>query len=97
MNEKNLISPSEVPTHPYARRSWITTQLALAGLTQKVLAERLGCSRQTLGKCLISPVSVRIDSGLAEALGLKPHELFPERYTTDGRRLHRVMEAAKAA
>lgn len=100
MTETLPIDPSEVPLHPYERRGWIATKLALLGLNQGKLADRIGCSRQTLGKCLIGPVSERIDISIAKALGLTPQQLFPERYAADGSRLHRVMpisEAAKAA
>ncbi len=97
MTEPASIDPSEVPPHIYDRRSWIAAKLARRGLSQGRLAAALGCSRQTLGQCLIAPKSARIDAGIAEAIGLTPQQLFPERYAADGSRMLRPAEAPRAA
>lgn len=93
MTEFLPIDPSKVPLHPFERRGWITTQLGMRNLSQGKLALKLNVSRQTLNQALTAPKSERVEAGIAEALGLKPHELFPERYTADGSRLHRTLTA----
>jgi hypothetical protein len=88
---------SPVPTDPIERRSWFYIQLAKLGISTTTLAERIGCARQMIGQCLISPKSDRIETGMAEAIGLSVRTLFPERHATDGTRLYRVVATVKRA
>lgn len=98
MTKRRPIPPtSPVPTDPFDRRSWFYTQLARHGLTTAKLAENLGCDRRMISQCLIAPKSERIETGMAEAIGLTVQALFPERHTHDGTRLYRVVATAKRA
>lgn len=92
-----ISTTSTVPADAFERRSWFNTQLALRGITQAELAERIGCSRQMISQCLISPKSERIETGMAEAIGLTARQLFPERHAVDGSRLYRTVATKRAA
>jgi len=88
---------SPVPTDVLERRSWFYVQLTQRGLTTAKLALSLGCDRRMISQCLISPKSDRIETGMAEAIGLTVQTLFPERHAIDGTRLFRTVATKRAA
>lgn len=87
MIQHTPIDPSEVPKHEFERAGWINIKLRLRGSSQSKLAKKLGVVRQTVGDCIHARKSERIDNGIADELGLKANQLFPERYAEDGSRL----------
>ncbi|PWR00996.1 hypothetical protein DKT77_19320 [Meridianimarinicoccus roseus] len=65
-----------------ARHALIKYQLALRGLTLADIARRANVGTSAVSIVSIGKSrSVRIEALLAEALGTKADELFPERYT----------------
>jgi Ner family transcriptional regulator len=55
-----------------------------------LLSERWGFHRSGISNALRDPAySVRIERQIAEALGLSPHEIWPDRYAADGTSLPR--------
>lgn len=66
------------------RRAWVIFQLKLRGKSLAALATECGVARQQAQKAMAIPYP-RMEKQIAEALGLAPEELFPERYRADGR------------
>lgn len=65
-------------------------QLRLKGETLSSLARRCGKDRRAIAMALRVP-AYPMEKVVADALGLTVPELFPERYTPDGKtRLHRI-------
>ncbi|MFW6027453.1 MAG: helix-turn-helix domain-containing protein [bacterium] len=83
------IDPTEIPSDPETRRAWVIEQLLLRGLSLNQLARRHGTHRSALSLTLRVP-SLPSETILADALGLTPAQLFPERYDEHGRRRHRT-------
>jgi len=55
-----------------------------------LLSAQWGYSRAGISNTLRDPAySVRIEGQIAEALGLSPHEIWPDRYAADGTQLPR--------
>lgn len=78
-----------VPKEPAIRRAWVQMQLRIRGLSFSEIARQERCSRQAVAAALLVPV-YRLECAIAEAIGLQAQNLFPERYTADGRRLHQI-------
>lgn len=95
--EQNSVNKKDVPTNPVERRDWIKTQLKLRGSSATKLADELDVARQTMSRSLITYVSRRMDVAVAEVLGLELHELYPDRYLSNGTSLHQERGTAKAA
>lgn len=81
----------DLPANPSARSAWLSFQLKVRGLSISALARRHDVSSQALGAVMTKP-SARLERIVAEVLGLKPRQLFPERYDRRGRRLIRTRE-----
>ena len=79
------LTKNDVPKNPAGRRAWILYQLRLRNLNLRKLGEKVGVSRQAMSYALHAPNS-RGEAVIAEALGLKPQELFPERFDASGNR-----------
>lgn len=78
---KKLLSD---PTRNYERRrAWIIYQLKLRGESLASVARKSGRSRNATTRAMISPYPAA-EKVIADALGLEPQELFPERYDADG-------------
>ena len=73
-----------VPLEERARREWIKFQLRVRGSSFSALARELGVSRHAPRLALVKPYP-RMERVIAEKLGLKPQELWPERYDENGR------------
>jgi len=68
---------------PDKRRAWCIYQLSLRGSSLAAVARGAGVSRQTLYVVFWRPYP-RMEKIVADALGMRPQELFPERYDADG-------------
>ena len=73
-----------VPLEDNARREWIKFQLRVRGSSLSALARELGVSRHAPRLALVKPYP-KMERVIAEKLGLKPQELWPERYDENGR------------
>lgn len=76
----------KVPKNPAERRAWVCYQLRLRGDSLSAIARRIGVSHQAVSTALMSP-SKDIEQAIAEAIGLTPEQLFPERFDSTGKRL----------
>jgi len=61
------------------RREWIKFQLRIRGTSLALLARENGVSRQAMSAALVKP-SKRCEQPIAHAIGMQPHEVWPERY-----------------
>jgi Ner family transcriptional regulator len=74
-----------------ANRDWhpedIKAEIRKRGATVAKLARDNDLSKQALGQCLERRASEHGDKIIAEFLGLKPHQIWPSRYTAKGQRI----------
>jgi len=84
-----MTKPTDIPTSPHERALWVGVQLKLRGTSLARLARENGWSKQTIYFALRSP-SYPQEKAIADALGLKVRDLFPERYGRDGHRIHSI-------
>jgi Ner family transcriptional regulator len=72
-------------------RDWhpedIKAEIRKRGATVAQLARNSGLSKQALGQCIERRASERGDQIIAEFLGVKPHQIWPSRYTAKGQRI----------
>lgn len=72
------------PAGNYARRrAWVIYQLKSRQLDLAKVARRAGVARQQAWKAMHTSYP-KMEGVIAKALGLKPQQLFPERYNRDG-------------
>ncbi len=67
------------PKNPTDRWAWIIYQLALRGQNLSDVARSLGVTRFAVYRARYEPRR-RVEQAVAERLGLKPCQLWPERY-----------------
>jgi len=72
-----------VPLEESARREWIKFQLRVRGTSFSAIARELGVSRHAPRQALDKPYP-KMERVIAEKLGLKPQQLWPERYDETG-------------
>ena len=72
-----------VPLDGFARKEWIKFQLRVRGSSLSALARELGVSRHAPRLALVKPYP-KMERAIADKLGLKPMELWPERYDETG-------------
>lgn len=77
----------DIPKNPAIRRAWIGFQLRIRGLSHRELARREGVSHQAVSQAAAGVGSRHLQETLAEALDLRPQDLFPELYDACGQRL----------
>ena len=65
----------------------IKASLRKRGTTLSQLADENGVSKQTVGAALRGRASARSERIIADALDLKPCEIWPSRYRADGKRI----------
>jgi len=65
--------------------------LKARGLSIAALAREVGVSRCSVARVMNQP-SARLERAVADALGVKPNAIFPERYDRRGQRLLRTRE-----
>lgn len=73
-----------IPLDLRARREWIKFALHCKGTSIEALARQHGVSRFTAATALGRPFP-KWECIIAEALSLRPEQLWPERYGHDGR------------
>ncbi|WP_082731602.1 helix-turn-helix domain-containing protein [Sphingomonas sp. CCH15-F11] len=65
----------------------IKAELRKRGITLTALALRAGVSKQVVTIALRKRASAHCERVIAEALGQKPHKIWPSRYRSDGSRV----------
>lgn len=83
------MATEQIPSTPRQRREWIKYQLGLRGLTLGSLAREEKVARSTARKCLYEPYP-KWEQKIAKRLGVKPQQLWPERYDSFGRPSRRM-------
>lgn len=73
---------------PRERAIWVKAQLELNFSNLTKLAKEAGVSRQAVASALVRPAA-KLEGVIANALGVTPQELFPERFDDLGQRRHR--------
>lgn len=76
--------PSQIPANPRQRREWIKYQLRLRNSSLAQVARDHGVSRDAAILALRKPYP-RMERAIANALGLEPIQIWPERYDENGR------------
>lgn len=74
----------DIPKNPAHRRGWIKYQLGLRGLNFAAVGSRLGVTRNTVYVVFRWPYP-KVERAIAGALGMKPEQIWPERYDAQGR------------
>ncbi|AZC95318.1 helix-turn-helix domain-containing protein [Pseudomonas chlororaphis] len=77
------MNKTEIPPDPDQRWEWIKYQLRIKGTSLAILARGLGVS-DTAVKNAKRTAYPRMERAIAKALGLKPIDLWPERWNADG-------------
>lgn len=73
-----------IPLDKRARREWIKYALHVNGTSLTALADAHGVTRHTPQRVLVYPVP-KWEAIIADALGIAPQTLWPERYGPDGK------------
>jgi len=82
MNHPN--HPVVIPLDPRQRWEWIKYALRLAGYSLGDLARELGVARCTPAVVFEKPYP-KMERAIAARLGLRPEQIWPERYGPDGK------------
>lgn len=77
------MNKTEIPLDPTLRWEWIKYQLRARGTSLAQLSRELGVS-DTAVKNAKRTAYPRMERAIAEALGLKPSDLWPERWNGNG-------------
>lgn len=75
--------PKRIIANPAKRRAWVIYQLAIRGRSVAAIGQQAGVVRQTIYRVWDRPYP-RMERLLADALDMRPQDLFPERYDADG-------------
>lgn len=81
--DKKEASLTQIIRDPAKRRAWVKYQFHLQGRSMAQLAAEVGVERCTLYWVFKRPYP-RMERIVADALGMTPQELFPERYDALG-------------
>lgn len=73
------MNTKRVPKNHHKRRVWVKAMLELRGYTYASIARELGVVRSAVRKPLDTSYP-KMERILAEKLGLKPEQIWPERY-----------------
>jgi Ner family transcriptional regulator len=76
-------SLKEIFSDPSRRRAWVIYRLNLMGKSMAYYAKQAGVTRGCLYAAFKKPYP-RMEQVIADAVGLTPQILFPERYNADG-------------
>ena len=76
-------------TDPAKRRAWVKYQIHMQGRTMSAVADEAGVKRQTLYQAFQRSYP-RMEKIIADAVGLEPAVLWPERYDRHGLPLYRM-------
>lgn len=93
--ENTIADIDQIPETPELRREWIKFQLNIRGLSFAKLAREHGASRQAVSMALVRS-KPRWERVIAEALGLSPELLWPERYDPTTLMPRRFLERVEA-
>jgi Ner family transcriptional regulator len=77
------MNTTEIPLDPLLRWEWIKFQLRARGTSLAKLSRELGVS-DTAVKNAKRTAYPRMERAIASALGLRPADLWPERWNTNG-------------
>ncbi len=75
---------NDIPKEPVIRREWIKYQLKIRGYTLAKLSYLFSNNRKSVTQALRVPVP-KWERVIARILGLRPQDLWPERYDEAGR------------
>ncbi len=81
---------------PKKRHAWVIYQLTLQGRSLAQVADGAGVSRQCLYQ-VFRRTYPRMERVVADAIGLSPAELWPERYDADGLPIRRMGRPKKVS
>ncbi len=76
----------DVPKNPIKRRIWVGSQLKYLNTSYAQIARQEGVASQSLYNAMLVSSS-HLERVLADTLGLRVQELFPERFDQNGQRL----------
>jgi len=79
-----IMQITDIPKEPVARREWIKYQLRLKGYSLARFSREYGTCRESATQALRRPVPLW-EGRIAEKIGCRPQDLWPERYLEDGR------------
>ncbi len=82
-------------TDPAKRRAWVKYQIHMQGRTMSAVADEAGVKRQTLYQAFQRSYP-RMEKIIADAVGLEPAVLWPERYDEHGLPLYRMGRPKRA-
>jgi len=69
------------PRNPELRNVWIMANLRAVGSSYAAIAKELGLSRGAVTAAAKKPaISARCCAAIAEKLGLRPNDIWPERF-----------------
>ena len=85
---------ADIPKNPAVRRAWIVYQLRIRGTSLRCLARNHDVTHQAMSNALMLS-SARLQTVIAEAIGLTPQQLFPEFYDGTGNRLSWTRETKR--
>ncbi|WP_322521191.1 helix-turn-helix domain-containing protein [Guyparkeria halophila] len=74
---------------PAARRAWVKYQIHMQGRSMAAVADEAGVNRQTLYQAF-QRTYPRMEKVIADAVGVEPAVLWPERYDEHGLPLYRM-------
>lgn len=80
---------------PIKRRAWVIYQVRMQGHTLAQIAERAGVTRQAIYKVFQTSYP-RMEKIIADALGLRPVDIWSERYDADGLPRYRMGRPKKS-
>lgn len=88
------MNTTEIPRDPRLRWEWIKFQLRTRGTSLAKLSRELGVS-DTAVKNAKRTAYPRMERAIAKALGLQPMEIWPERWSTDGKPVRKRPRSAE--
>lgn len=77
------IDTATIPSDSRQRREWIKFQLRIRGSSLSQLARELNVTRSSTILALAKPYP-RVERAIARRIGLKPEQIWPERYDENG-------------
>ena len=91
-----MTTDNEIPKDPAMRWEWIKFQLRTHGTSLSDLARKLEVERNALHNVKRLPYP-RMESAIAKALGMKPYQIWPDRWAKDGTPLRRSSRSDSAS
>ena len=88
--------PKEIVRDQTLLRAWVIYQLSIRGSSLAAVGRRAGTCRQVVYQAFLKPYP-RMEKFIADALGLQPQDLWPDRYDEYGLPKRRRRGRKKAA